>query len=487
MARLSSALVSSSGLSVLLVLAGCGGESIADAGAPAEDVAVDASLDGPAVDAPPSLDAPALDAPVDATVPLDAPPPRDCSDPGDCTLVGCADDPRCAPGIGVAGDPCTADGDCASRFCLDIGGNRFCSAPCDLDCDGFCLEGACYAPCNDEVPCPAGLVCDDRFVDTTGARGCMPPDFAPTCGNGVIEPIFGGIEPCDGALVPTCAELGFTGGVTRCDACAIDTSGCTARCGDGVVSPSEACEGSPPSDCASLGYAEGTLGCDATCQLDLSGCRDRCGDGMVGPTEACEPSTCRDQGYVSDTVVCTSECVSTGATCAAVCGNGVREPGEECDGSDHGVTCRDLGFPLGALACSPECVLSLGTCRSVAGWTCDGSLYGDGRCDCGCGVRDIDCGTPYRSACAECRGCAIDCSEILPGANERCTVPPVPARWTCAPGLYGDGACDCGCGVIDVDCGSGTVGACEYCTPCDTGEGFPCSALVDPRNLGFCV
>ncbi len=30
----------------------------------------------------------------------------------------------------------------------------------------------------------------------------------------------------------------------------------------------------------------------------------------------------------------------------------------------------------------------------------------------------------------------------------------VPLEWTCSPTLYGDGGgCDCGCGVVDPDCG----------------------------------
>jgi hypothetical protein len=50
----------------------------------------------------------------------------------------------------------------------------------------------------------------------------------------------------------------------------------------------------------------------------------------------------------------------------------------------------------------PECLLvDAGDSGVPAGWVCDPSVYGEGECDCGCGVADPDCGG--QGCCAE--GC----------------------------------------------------------------------------------
>ncbi|HTQ05172.1 MAG TPA: hypothetical protein VMI54_15015 [Polyangiaceae bacterium] len=48
------------------------------------------------------------------------------------------------------------------------------------------------------------------------------------------------------------------------------------------------------------------------------------------------------------------------------------------------------------------------------------------------------------------------------------TTTSVPAGWTCPSSAYGtEDGCDCGCGVVDPDCFSQYVGACDYCSSSD--------------------
>jgi hypothetical protein len=63
-----------------------------------------------------------------------------------------------------------------------------------------------------------------------------------------------------------------------------------------------------------------------------------------------------------------------------------------------------------------------------------------------------------------------------------------PAGWTCDPDYYDDDGCDCGCGVKDIDCAGTTNAAeCEYCTVCSN-DLMPCGAgEVDPANTTMCL
>ncbi len=119
-------------------------------------------------------------------------------------------------------------------------------------------------------------------------------------------------------------------------------------------------------------------------------------------------------------------------------------------------------------------------------WECAYATYGDGTCDCGCGVQDPDCSS---AAVAECESCntAGSCargvcpSSIDPNDNTKCAVP---ANWTCDPSLYGDGTCDCGCNVTDMDCSSTDASACWGCSwdSCSPG----CVAL-DTNDNAHCT
>jgi hypothetical protein len=71
--------------------------------------------------------------------------------------------------------------------------------------------------------------------------------------------------------------------------------------------------------------------------------------------------------------------------------------GEECDDArecdDDTLGCVPVDFDTPALgkACMPPPV----------DFICEGKLYGDGACDCGCAVIDIDCASELDDACAE--------------------------------------------------------------------------------------
>lgn len=101
-----------------------------------------------------------------------------------------------------------------------------------------------------------------------------------------------------------------------------------------------------------------------------------------------------------------------------------------------------------------------GTCVSnvPSSWTCAAQAWGDGVCDCGCGIADPDCAAfpPYtQSTCPSGQQCI----------NGTCSPAPdlPPSSWICDPYWYDETrnlvfistsppTCDCGCGGDDPDC-----------------------------------
>ena len=56
-----------------------------------------------------------------------------------------------------------------------------------------------------------------------------------------------------------------------------------------------------------------------------------------------------------------------------------------------------------------------------------------------------------------------------PGRGRACMPPP--EEFACEGKLYGDEVCDCGCGVVDTDCANETVAACaENGNQCPDGQ-----------------
>ena len=165
-------------------------------------------------------------------------------------------------------------------------------------------------------------------------------------------------------------------------------------------------------------------------------------------------------------------------------------------------------------------------------WTCDPTYYGDTECDCGCGVIDVDCNDdPSRAACAYnlCdNGQPVDgqnhlCEPIVcgdgfsvgaslgescddgntddgDGCSATCQLEEgyacavsggpchaVPEGWICGAPFHGSAdGCDCGCGVLDPDCGdSPTLASCEFAL-CDDDEAVA-PGEIDPDDITQCA
>lgn len=180
---------------------------------------------------------------------------------------------------------------------------------------------------------------------------------------------------------------------------------------------------------------------------------------------------------------CESDVVSLSwrAERVSECGDGDVDAPETCDdGNDEGgdtcpALCSEFGLP--------------------ATWTCDPLFFdADDGCDCGCGVVDPDCSTPFVDACGFCDGCAFgNCANIDPGNNGLCVTDPiiVPAEWICDPLFFGtNDGCDCGCQAFDPDCIDLTSESCGFCESClflsPDPEAF-CTDVVDPQNNTVCL
>ncbi len=124
----------------------------------------------------------------------------------------------------------------------------------------------------------------------------------------------------------------------------------------------------------------------------------------------------------------------------------------------------------------------------TTGWRCDPTYYGDGTCDCGCGAQDSDCAsTTDVYQCDFCDYCGGNCTTTVSPTDTTACIPVV-AGWTCPNDYYGDGTCDCGCGVQDTDCTSTTdVSECLYCEACGVAVGDSCAGYVDPSNTLLCI
>ncbi len=113
-------------------------------------------------------------------------------------------------------------------------------------------------------------------------------------------------------------------------------------------------------------------------------------------------------------------------------------------------------------------------------WLCDASYLGDGNCDCGCGAPDTDCPSPTQLSDCAYESCPNN-QVIDPVDPSQCLANEVPTGWACAANTYGDGLCDCGCGIKDSDCAS-------TATLYDCGRATLCGDLnsVDPGDITQC-
>ena len=452
--------------------------------------------------------------------------------------------------------------------------------------------------CTSNADCGEGKICgaegkcvDDTSVTPGPVDECTTNDDCtdatkPVCDNGtcVADDTQSGNCPAgEYEIDGTCYAEG--------DECDPDTVGA-------------GCTGNTSAYCTAVGYnADYT---DYVYEIVVENCAD-------------SDMTCNDISMEGDSFgLCTLPCDAAGEE-ISMC-----DPNPEFEGDLNTYVCyalADGGF--GAIyddyeTCSAGCDETKNACNTVDGWTCDTEYYGDGYCDCGCGIVDVDCadasyesceysgcedGThidaddptsctsvptegdscsaDYRESCvdgvilycdmeegaasgtikaydcgaAEClvdgegaaacyqadTACSIaedqpynecyevdyglfvfnysltmecslitegkyyyistdyeDCSRGCEESTGLCVTIEVPAGWTSDPDYYGDDYCDCGGGIVDIDCADATYASCEYnvcaeghpspdapttCVSVD-GEGDACTSSYETTCLG---
>jgi hypothetical protein len=306
--------------------------------------------------------------------------------------------------------------------------------------------------CVDAEQCPVGFDCrvGGRCNDEldTGERTCVPCSIDPT-------------EPDGGTVAPgswTCPTSFHGDGACDC--------GCGSRDPDCTGPTIEACDECPfddgaCGDCTLIDPAN-----NAVCVSGPTGwscLRELFGDGL-----------------------CDCGCGSRDEDCAStdveICGRCPDSAQGGCNGA--GPVCPGQIDP----ADNTKCI-------DTDGWTCSVFYYGDGTCDCGCGIVDTDCSAATSEVCESCplSGCSLlefECPGSIDSSDNSACVEG-PADWTCAPAWFGDGACDCGCGVLDSDCATSLVESCAQCRGvldggCNDDASDACPGSVDPLDNATC-
>ncbi len=249
------------------------------------------------------------------------------------------------------------------------------------------------------------------------------PSSVSSCGDDFLDPG----EQCDGAAfaVADCQALGFyeQAGALSCKSdCTVDTSACSLRCGDGVVSAAhgEQCDGVnlEGQTCLGLGFVGGVIACGPDCLYDTSQCLSICGNGVPEPGEGCDDDG-NDPGDGCSPLCQPEEgwtCAGTPSYCEPVCGDDLLLGDEVCDTSQlDGATCESLGYHGGALACTEACTHDVTDCEA-AGRCGDGIIQGDFGEECegtdlgGQGCHELDFWTGQLACSA---GCAFDTAGCL--------------------------------------------------------------------------
>jgi hypothetical protein len=461
--------------------------------------------------------------------------------------------PRGSCGNGRTDDGDSCDGaDLRGETCESLGftgGRLRCTGDCEVDvsdcrrepvcndgvaegderCDGADLRGE---TCEGLGFAGGALRCSDCSFD---ASGCSRE---PVCNNGVAETSDREREECDGADLrgQTCSDLGFAGGVLRCDVCRFDVTGCSREpvCNNGVAEASdrerEECDGADLRGvtCENFGeripggpsFTGGTLRCSGSCSFDVSGCREEAAcdrDGVAEPpVEDCDGNDLRgetctsvDAAYVGGELRCDASCNFDVGGCLAdpECGDGRAEGDEACDRFDfRGQTCESLGLPSGNLICNGDCEIDSRSCRReqecddgvVEGTEqCDGANLNGASCESlGFDSGTLGCGGDCQfdtSGCFSCDGTlcpdgsCFDGSVVCCGGGLACDPGEqcIPAGGGCCPA----GATLCpggGCYVAGaVCCGDGS--ACPAGSVCVTGGCCPSSTPFLCPGGAFCT
>ncbi len=399
----------------------------------------------------------------------------------------------CLPPVVQVCSTCTADADCGTGACVQVGN----------DGGKFCVTG-----CGGEFGCLAGYTCTDHPDANHTGSYCIPPSCDCTAGNA------GQVRSCDNMnAVGTCF------GTELCD----PANGGWQACNAPTATP-EICDGTD-NNCNML-IDEGTDGVacantngSGTCP-GLTVCQGAGGVSCQAKTPSteicnfldddCDGNT--DEGFANVGTPCNAgmgacqrfgvnACSADGlsVTCSAVAGTAAVEKcnaiDDDCDGTtdedfpDLGTQCTtNVGqcARIGAKVCAAN---GLGTvCSASAGSPgaeicngldddCDGQVDEDFK-DMGVYDKDTACGS-----------CAIDCTQIynLQNAYGTCATVPMPAcKLNCDPSAFDlNGAIADGCeflldpqaiyvstsdpgSVDDATCGLGPIGTGAGNHPCKT-------------------
>ena len=210
---------------------------------------------------------------------------------------------------------------------------------------------------------------------------------------------------------------------------------------------------------------------------------DACGDdGCGGTCGTCSVDKGCIDGICQSGPDCQADCTDKLCGedgCGGVCGTCNLATAPVCQAGKCVAQCIPNCF--GKVCGTDSCGGSCGACLSgmlctegatcvPATWTCDPAKYAaEDQCDCGCGVIDPDCGIGSFAT--------LGCQD-----GEVCTagkcVAIVPAAWKCEKPAYGNGGiCDCGCGAVDPDCkvADAPLAGCKFGEKCaENGSCGPC-------------
>lgn len=377
---------------------------------------------------------------------------------GETCHCGCgALDPDCGDSDIGSCEVCNTDGSCAASLCpssIDANDITACAVPEGWTCfAGYYGDGVCHCGCGVQdgdcgglasFNCDSCIGCNDEgcpgTIDADDNRICTGVPYRWTCADRYYND--GQLCNCGcGALDPDCESSDLA----ACDVCDFEGSCSTQACPGRIYAYDNAyCQQPPPPpewSCDAYRYGDGYY-CDCGCGiLDLD---------------------CANAEFA------------------------------ECD------RCCDSGYGYGSYCPGRVDVEDTTQCLPVPeAWTCADVYYGDGfYCDCGCGEPDPDCPAATSDVCSRCSAfdgsCSRDstCETIVSDDNTTCT-DLAPPEWTCDSNYYHDGdACDCGCGITDVDCnGDTSLDACDICNAEGSCSDNGCTnnPSIDPSNNAICV
>ena len=364
-----------------------------------------------------------------------------------CQATKYGDGKSCDCGCGVLDPDCKNESVESCDGCALLGGCGHATCPSNIapDDNAHCAQAPdwlCEAANYGDGKCDCGCGSVDIDCKSEKAGAC---EFCPLSGCASVFDCST-IDPDDNSVCTT-APLGWT-----CDA-RLYRDGTQCDCGCGFRDP----------DCS-----DNELAACETCDSPGSCSHQPC-PGTIDPASTARcyvpkppPEWHCDANLYADAKFCDCGCGAPDPDCR------INTP-DSCERCTCGFDCAAAVDPTDITKCAPP----------PPGWTCLPEAYANFTCDCGCGAMDIDC-LP-NLYCEYCNGCAKGyCGRIDQNDITKCIDRPAPSAWTCPSDVYFDGACDCGCGAADVDCGGPSKIACDVCDDPGSCSNVPCSVTPNP-------